>query len=131
MAVDEDLVSTLIRASGLKYGMNVGDKKFILENVSIEKSKIPVRKPTTRGGVYFADTTAYKIKAVTSDLSILALLPKIMLGPNAEFAPIEVRTEVIIDNQRKYVVFVSHLANTVNTKNSVMLNLIVDKTVCG
>lgn len=129
MEVSEDVMSQLIQSAGLKYTLHVDDKIFNLENVSIEKSKIPVRKPTTRGGVYFTDTMAYKIRASTNDMSILSLLPKIMLGPNTEFKPIEVKTSLLVGNETKHITLVSHVSNTVNTKSRVELNMIVDRTV--
>jgi len=125
--VNEDTISKIAQDTDLKYTIHVDGKTFHLENVSVTKSKIPVRKPTTRGGVYFTDTTAYKIKAATSDLSILSLLPKIMLGPNTEFKPVEMKTKV--GNENKEIVLVSHVANTVNTKDRVELNMIVDGTI--
>ncbi|MDE1726974.1 MAG: hypothetical protein KGH89_06870 [Thaumarchaeota archaeon] len=102
---------------------------FNLQNVSIVKSKIPVRKPTTRGGVYFTDTTAYKIRAATNDLSIISLLPSLMLGPSTEFKPVKVKTSVLLGSEHKDIILVSHIANTVNTKTSIELNLIVDGTI--
>lgn len=128
MEVKEDVMMQLVQSADLKYTLHVDDKTFNLENVSIEKSKIPVRKPTTRGGVYFTDTMAYKIKAATNDMSILSLLPKIMLGPNTEFKPVEVKTKLLVGNETKPVTLVSHVSNTVNTKTRVELNMIVDRT---
>lgn len=128
MEVKEDVMMQLVQSADLKYTLHVDDKTFHLENVSIEKSKIPVRKPTTRGGVYFTDTMAYKIKAATNDMSILSLLPKIMLGPNTEFKPVEVKTKLLVGNETKHVTLVSHVSNTVNTKTRVELNMIVDRT---
>ncbi len=127
MEIDQDVILKIIQATGLRYSMHVDGKVFSLDDVSIEKSKIPVRKPTTRGGVYFTDTTAYKIKASTGDMSILLLLPKIMLGPNTEFRPVEVRTNLILGNENKDITLVSHISNTVNTKTRVDLNMIVDR----
>ena len=62
MEINEEIMSKIIQTSNLKYALYIDEKIFDLENVSISKSKIPVRKPTTRGGVYFTDTTAYKIR---------------------------------------------------------------------
>ncbi len=114
--------------SRLQYTLHVDGKVFVLEDVLLAKSKIPVRKPTTRGGVYFTDTTAYKIKAKTHDLSIIGLLPKLMLGPNTEFGSIEVKTSLELDGTKKDVTLTTHVSNTMNTKTMVELNLIVDKT---
>ena len=122
----DEVLSALSRTNS-PYALHVNGKVFLLENVSITKSKIPVRKPTTRGGVYFTDTIAHKIKATTNDLSIIELLPKIMLGPNVEFRPLEVKTRLEQDDVKKEITLVTHLANTMNTKTRVELNLIVDK----
>lgn len=111
----------------LSYTLHVEGKIVNLEKVSLTKSTIPVRKPTTRGGVYFTDTTAYKMKAVTHDLSIIALLPKLMLGPNTEFKSLEIKTNMEINGMKKDVILITHIANTMNTKETVELNLIVDK----
>ncbi len=129
MLVNEDVMLRLTQTTDLRYTLHIDDKVFNLENVSIEKSKIPVRKPTTRGGVYFTDTMAYKIRATTNDVSILSLLPKIMLGPNTEFQPIEIKTSLLLDDKTKHVILVSHVSNTVNTKTRVELNMIIDRTV--
>jgi hypothetical protein len=91
------------------------------------KSTIPVRKPTTRGGVYFTDTTAYKMRATTNDISIIELLPKLMLGPNSEFRSIEVKTNFEINGVKRSITLLTHVANTINTKTRVELNLVVDK----
>ena len=101
MEVSEEIMSKIIQSSNLKYTLHIDEKIFNLENVFIAKSKIPVRKPTTRGGVYFTDTTAYKIRADTGDTSILSLLPKIMLGPNTEFKPVKVKTSLLFGNEKK------------------------------
>lgn len=130
MRTDEDIL-VKVSESELSYTLHVDGKVFALESVSLTKSKIPVRKPTTRGGVYFTDTTAYKMKATTSDVSIIELLPKLMLGPNTEFRSLEVKTNLELDGKKNEIVLVTHVANTMNTKNKVELNLIVDKVISG
>jgi hypothetical protein len=127
MEINDEVMSKIIQTSNLEYALYIDEKIFDLENVSIAKSKIPVRAPTTRGGVYFTNTTAYKIKARTDNMSILSLLSTIMLGPNTEFKPVKVKTSLMFDKENRDVVFVSHVTNTVNTKTGVELNLIVDE----
>jgi len=63
MEISDEEITKIIQTSDQKYLMHVDDKMFSLQDILIEKTKIPVRKPTTRGGVYFTDTVAYKIKA--------------------------------------------------------------------
>ncbi len=128
LAVNEDLISEVMKAIGLEFVMHVGQRKFDLRDVSITRSKVPVRKPTTRGGVYFTDVMAYKVRGSTGDLSILELLPRIMLGPNTQFEPVELRTTLSGGGSPREAVLVSHVANTVNTKDRVELNMVVDST---
>ncbi|MGI0073727.1 MAG: hypothetical protein ACREA3_07945 [Nitrosotalea sp.] len=126
MDASEELLAKISQLD-LSYTLYIDSKIFSLENVSLTKYKIPVRKPTTRGGVYFTDTTAYKMKATTNDLSIIALLPKLMLGPNTEFRSLEVKTKLDLNDKKGDITLVTRVANTMNTKNTVELNLIVDK----
>lgn len=123
---DEELLAKVSQLS-LSYALHVYGKIFNLEKVSLVKSTIPVRKPTTRGGVYFTDTTAYKMKAITHDLSIIELLPNLMLGPNTEFRPLEIKTNLDLNGTKRNIILETHVANTMNTKDTVELNLIVDK----
>jgi hypothetical protein len=116
-----------ISHTNLTYTLHVDGKVFNLEKVAIAKSTIPVRKPTTRGGVYFTDTTAYKMRATTNDMLIIELLPKLMLGPNSEFRSLAIKTNVKINDVKRVVTLLTHVANTMNTKTKVELNLIVDK----
>ena len=126
MEIDESLLATISQANQ-RCTLHIDGRVFILDRVSLVKSKIPVRKPTTRGGVYFTDTTAYKMKATTNDLSIIELLPNLMLGPNTEFRSLEVKTTFEQNGAKKDITLVTHVANTMNTKSYVELNLIVDE----
>lgn len=126
MIENEDVVVKLSQIRNLSCVMHVEEKSYSVHGISIAKSTIPVRKPTTRGGVYFTDVTAYKIKAVTQDLSITGEIPKLMLGPSTDFKPILIKTKISIDGTERQVVLTTHLTNAVNTQGQVELNLIVD-----
>jgi|SRR6185312_11782515 len=126
MIENEDLLIKLSETQNLSGIIHVEEKSYQVSKMSIVKSTIPVRKPTTRGGVYFTDTTAYKIKAVTSDITISSEISKLMLGPNTDFKPFLVKTE-LVGGTRQPVTLTVHLTNAVNTKDHVELNLIVDK----
>lgn len=130
MDVDEQVMARIIGTGSLRCTMHVDGRTFDLEDVTISKSKIPVRKPTTRGGAYFTDTTAYKIRATTRDFSILPLLPRLMLGPNTEFVPVEVRIHLRAGEDTHNLALQSHISNTVNTKERVELYMIVDRCPC-
>ena len=127
MIENEDVLIKLSETQNLSGTIHVEERSYQISKMSIVKSTIPVRKPTTRGGVYFTDTSAYKIKAVTSDLTISSEIPKLMLGPNTDFKPFLVKTELAVGGTRQSVTLTVHLTNAVNTKDHVELNLIVDK----
>ena len=128
MEIDEKILLKLIEANNIKYNLYLDGKEYHLEQVNVAKSSIPVRKPTTRGGVYFSDTTAYKIKAATNDLSLIPLISKVMLGPNTDFKPLEIKTSLNIDGKNHSVILTTHLTNTMNSGTKLELHLIVDKT---
>lgn len=126
MIENEDVLIKLSETQNLLGTIHVEAKSYQVSKMSIVKSTIPVRKPTTRGGVYFTDTSAYKIKAVTSDIAISSEIPKLMLGPNTDFKPIFVKTELSVGSTKQRITLTVHLTNAVNTKDHVELNLIVD-----
>lgn len=119
----EQILEKLASSTDQKYSLQIDNKQYAIQVESIMKSKIPVRKPTTRGGVYFTDTVAYKIKAVTLEMSIKEQIPSLMLGPSTDFKPILVKT---IQNNSQ-ITIVTHLTNAVTSKDRLQLNLIVDK----
>jgi hypothetical protein len=128
MEIDEEILSKLIEIPDIKYILHLDDKEYPLANVGVAKSSVPVRKPTTRGGVYFSDTTAYKIKATTNDLSLIPLISKVMLGPNTDFKPLEIKTNLDVNGKQVSITLVTHLTNTINSSTKLELYLIVDKT---
>jgi hypothetical protein len=128
MEIDEKVLSKLIETNDIKYSLYLDGKEYHLDQVSMAKSSIPVRRPTTRGGVYFSDTTAYKIKASTNDLSLIPLISKVMLGPNTDFKPLEIKTNLNIDGKSCNIILTTHLTNTMNSSTKLELHLIVDKT---
>jgi len=127
MTADDALLSKISKISQLRGTLQIDKKDYSLEQFSVRKSKIPVRKPTTRGGVYFTDMTAYKVKASTQDLSIIDKIPTMMLGPNTDFKPVVIKTDLQLDGTNRRITLITHLTNTMNSKTRVELNLIVDK----
>lgn len=119
----EQILEKLASNTNQQYSLHIDNKRYQIKVDSLAKSKIPVRKPTTRGGVYFTDTMAYKIKAITSEMSLKDQLPSLMLGPSTDFKPVLVKT--IQDNVK--ITLVTHLTNAVSSKDRLELNLIVDK----
>lgn len=118
----EQILEKIASSTDQKYSLYIDNNQYPIQVESLVKSKIPVRKPTTRGGVYFTDTMAYKIKAITFEMSLKDQIPSLMLGPSTDFKPILVKT--IQDNVQ--ITLVTHLTNAVSSKDRLELNLIVD-----
>jgi len=128
MEIDEKILSKLIEANDIKYSLYLDGKEYHLEQVNMVKSSIPVRKPTTRGGVYFSDTTAYKIKATANNLSLIPLISKVILVTNTDFKQFEIKASLNVDGKSRGIILTTHLTNTMNSSTKLELNLIVDKT---
>ena len=130
MSVDLDLLEILIteyQKQSCKFVFHLNGKEYDLLDVSIVNSPTPVNSPTTRGGVYFSDKFAYKLKGSLNDLSVVPLLTKTMLGPNTEFGEIKITSEIDLDGQRKNVELFANLTNSVQGPKKIDLNMIIVK----
>lgn len=128
LSIDLNLLEFLMginEKQHLEYVVHLGDHKYLLSDVSIVNSPTPVNSPTTRGGVYFSDKFAYKIKGTVNDLSVVPLLSKTMLGPNTEFSEIKITTQ-IPTNDKKITLF-TNLTNSVQGLSKIELNMILVK----
>ena len=111
----------------LKFVLHLDGKKYSFSDVMIVNSPTPVNSPTTRGGVYFSDTFAYKIKGTIYDLSIIPLLSKTMLGPNTEFREIKITTTIHNDEKETHLTLFTNLTNSVQSSSKIELNMILVK----
>lgn len=128
MTLDEKILIEIIevqKSHKLDYILHLEKVTYLLDSVAIAKSPTPVNRPTNRGGVYFSDTFAFKIKAVVSDLSIAELLSKSMLGPNPEFQELEITTNVPIKDLIKKVTFFVNLTNSMQSSSHIELNMTI------
>ena len=130
MSVNSELLQKLMDFTTKnfpEFTIFVNDLKFTLLGVSIENSSIPVNEPTTRGGVYFTEKFAYKMKGSIEDLSVVSLLTKKMLGPNTEFGELKITTEIKLDKKIMPIDIFTNLTNSVQTPNSIELSMIIVK----
>ena len=128
MSVYSSLLENLVRYSSdhsPKFTILVNDRVFPLIDVSIVNSSIPVNEPTTRGGVYFSEKFAYKIKGVIDDLSVIPLLTKKMLGPNTEFGKLKISSQIETNGKLVDIDIFSNLTNSIQTPNSIELSMII------
>ncbi len=130
MPLDEKILLKIIeiqKSTKMDFILEIDSDTFSLKNVTIIKSSTPVNQPTTRGGVYFSEKFAFKIKAQVTDLSLAPLLSKSMLGPNFDFQDLEIITNIEIDNSLKKVTFLVHLTNSMQSSSYIELNMIIIK----
>jgi len=110
-----------------EYLLYLNDDTFPITCVSITNSPTPVNEPTTRGGVYFSDKFAYKLKGVIKDLSVIPLLTEKMLGPNTEFGDLKISTQIESDQKPMNLEIFTNLTNSVQSPNSIELSMIIVK----
>ncbi|MBP0134000.1 MAG: hypothetical protein ITD40_03440 [Nitrosarchaeum sp.] len=109
----------------LEFVLHIEGRDYSLSDVSIVNSPIPVNSPTTRGGVYFSDTFAFKIKGTIYDLSVIPLLSKTMLGPNTEFGEIKITTQIVDHDKKMPLSIFTNLINSVQSPSNIELNMIL------
>ena len=126
MEVDSNLLEYLMSSNSNSYTLHLNEKKYPLIDVSIVNSPTPVNSPTSRGGVYFSEKFAYKIKGTILDPSVVSLLTKTMLGPNTEFSRIKITTQINMGSIREVLIY-AHLTNSVQSKSKIQLNMIIVK----
>jgi len=130
MPFDTDLLDILMdfnKNYSAEYRLYINDQSYPLSNVSISNSPIPVNEPTTRGGVYFSEKFAFKMKGVVDDLSVVPLLTKKMLGPNTEFGELKITTQIKSSGKSVNLEIFTNLTNSVQTPNSIELSMIIVK----
>lgn len=130
MSVNFDLLKELMQYSQeniCQYTLCLNNMEYPLFDVSIINSPTPVNEPTTRGGVYFSEKFAYKMKGVINDASVVPLLTKKMLGPNTEFGELMITTQIKSNGISKYVEIFTNLTNSIQTPNSIELSMIIVK----
>lgn len=125
MSVDLTLLDALMNSTSNSYSLHLNDREYLLEDVIIMNSPTPVNSPTTRGGVYFSDKFAYKIRGTIKDSSVIPQLTKTMLGPNTEFGEIKITTQA--ETNSKNVEIYANLTNSVQNKSGIQLNMIIVK----
>ena len=129
MSINSDLLDILMASEthSSKYDFHINDTSFPITDVLITNSPTPVNEPTTRGGVYFSDKFAYKMKGVIKDLSVIPLLTEKMLGPNTEFGELKITTQINHDGATLDLEILTNLTNSVQTPDSVELSMIILK----
>ena len=130
MSVNLDLLKILMEfneKNSPQYQLYLNDDIFPITCVSITNSPIPVNEPTTRGGAYFSEKFAYKMKGEIEGLSVVPLLTKKMLGPNTEFVELKISTQIESNGKSMNLEIFTNLTNSIQTPDSIELSMIIVK----
>lgn len=115
----------LYKDQEFNYELKIDEHAYHLFDVIIFKNIEPVSRPTLRGGVYSSDTTSYKMNAKISDVSIIPLLTKCMLGPNTEFKELKITATTNINYILKSFVFILNLTNSVQRTSTLEISMTI------
>ena len=130
MSVNYDLLELLMEFNekqSSEFLLHLNNSTYSITGVSINNTSIPVNEPTTRGGVYFSDKFAYKMKGIIEDLSVVPQLTRKMLGPNTEFGDLKITAQIESNGIPTNVEIFTNLTNSVQTPRSIELNMIIVK----
>ncbi|MEM2160246.1 MAG: hypothetical protein QXN55_04755 [Candidatus Nitrosotenuis sp.] len=117
--IDDSVLRKMIQDKTPILQIVMQAKSFAVESSTLAHSDVPVSRPTTRGGVYFSDTKAFKAKVLIRDSAISEYLSKAMLGPNTEFAKIQ-----LVSSDPKMQIF-ANLTNYVQKGSGFELSLTI------
>ena len=118
--MNEKELQKIINENGSNFEIIIENKSFAVNNIKIFQTDNPITKPTTRGGVYFANMKELKIQATIFDTDISKNLSKTMLGPNKDFLNIILKTEI---KNIGVILLKTNLTNSMQNTSKVILYL--------
>jgi len=124
--MNEKELQKLVENNSTDFNMLIGVNSFGINKIKIFQTDNPITKPTTRGGVYFAELKEWKIEATVLDTSITKHLSKTMLGPNKDFLDIILEAR-IQDNQK--ISLVTNLTNSIQNTSKIILYLTLKNAI--
>lgn len=127
LSIDLNLLKLLIGVNqkNSQYSLHLNGITYNMVDVTVTHSPTPVTSPTTRGGVYFSDKFAYKIKGSVNNTSIISKLSNTMLGPNTEFGEIKITTQIEDGRKKIGLSLFTNLINSVQEPSKIELNMII------
>ena len=118
--MDEKELRKIVEKNRAGFKLLIGTNSFPINEIKVFQTDNPVTKPTTRGGVYFAELKELKIEATILDTNITKYLSNAMLGPNKDFLDIILEAR-IQDNQK--ISLVTNLTNSMQNASKIILYL--------
>ena len=118
--MDEKELQEIVEKHSSNFKIFIENESFLIDKIKMSQTDNPITKPTTRGGVYFAEMKEWKVEATIFDTIISKHLSKAMLGPNKDFLDII----LTIDNEKNQKLsLVTNLKNSMQNAEKIILYL--------
>ena len=118
--MNEKELQEIVEKHSSDFKIFIENESFLVDKIKMSQTDNPITKPTTRGGVYFAEMKEWKVEATIFDITISKHLSKAMLGPNKDFLDIVLTTN--IENNQK-LSLVTNLKNSMQNAEKIILYL--------
>ena len=118
--MDERELQEIVKENSSDFTMKLSENSFPIDKIEMLQTDNPIKEPTTRGGVYFAEMKEWKIHATFSDISISKHLSNAMLGPNKDFMDIILQGSI---KNGQEISLITNLTNSMQTASKIILYL--------
>ena len=118
--MDEKELQKIVEKHNSDFKIFIENESFLVDKIKMSQTDNPITKPTTRGGVYFAEMKEWKIEATIFDITISKHLSKAMLGPNKDFLDIILTTNI---EKNQKLSLVTNLKNSMQNAKKIILYL--------
>ena len=116
--MDDKEIKEKVQKNKSNFKMTIENNSFKIDEIDIFQTDNPITKPTTRGGVYFAEMKEVKVQATVLDTEVSKYLSKAMLGPNKDFLDIELKAKM---EDGKEIRLIVNLTNVMQNASKVVL----------
>ena len=118
--MDERELQEIVKENSSDFTMKLSENSFPIDKIEMLQTDNPIKEPTTRGGVYFAEMKEWKIHATFSDISISKHLSNAMLGRNKDFMDIILQGSI---KNGQEISLITNLTNSMQTASKIILYL--------
>ena len=124
--MNEKELQKIVEKNRTDFNLLIGKNSFMINEIEVFQTDNPITKPTTRGGVYFAEMKELKVEATIYDITISKYLSKAMLGPNKDFLDIILKARI---ENGQMVSLVTNLTNSIQNASKIMLYLTIKDVI--
>ena len=133
MVIDEEALGQVASALAadarcMSASVRMAGRDIAADAAAVRRVSTPVARRTQRGGAYFENSEQFQARVRTPDPAVPGLAPRVMLGPNAEFADVVVVLEPRAPGAPPAIVLHANLTGTVQSGGATEMILAVTRT---